>query len=140
MHAKLLQSCPLCNAMDRLLCLWVSPGKNTVVSCYALLQGIFLTQGWKLCLLHLVHWQAGSLPLVPPGKPMFPYAAAAAAKLLQSCLTLCDPMDYSQPGSSVHGESPGKNTGVGCHALLRGSSQPRDQSQVSPIAGGFFTI
>ena len=38
----------------------------------------------------------------------------------QSCLTLCDPMDCSPPGSSVHGDSPGKNTGVGCHALLQG--------------------
>ena len=36
----------------------------------------------------------------------------------QSCLTLCDPMDCSPPGSSVFGDSPGKNTGVGCHALL----------------------
>ena len=35
----------------------------------------------------------------------------------QSCLTLCDPMDCSLPGSSVHGGSPGKNTGVGSHAL-----------------------
>ena len=40
---------------------------------------------------------------------------------LQSCLTLCDPMDCSLPGSSVHGDSPGKNTGVGCHALLQGT-------------------
>ena len=32
----------------------------------------------------------------------------------------CDPMDGSPPGSSVHGDSPGKNTGVGCHALLQG--------------------
>ena len=38
----------------------------------------------------------------------------------QSCLTLCHPMDCSPPGSSVHGDSPGKNTGVGCHALLQG--------------------
>ena len=38
----------------------------------------------------------------------------------QSCLTLCDPMDYSLPGSSVHGDSPGKNTRVGCRALLQG--------------------
>ena len=38
----------------------------------------------------------------------------------QSCLTLCDPMDCSLPGSSVHGDSPGKNTGVGCQALLQG--------------------
>ena len=42
------------------------------------------------------------------------------AQLLQSCLTLCDPMDSSPPGSSIHGDSPGKNTGVGCHALLQG--------------------
>ena len=36
----------------------------------------------------------------------------------QSCLTLCDPMDCSLLGSSVHGDSPGKSTGVGCHTLL----------------------
>ena len=36
----------------------------------------------------------------------------------QSCLILCDPMDCSLPGSSVLGDSPGKNTGVGCHAVL----------------------
>ena len=44
------------------------PDKNTGVGCHALLQGIFPTQGSNqhLCLLH---WQAGSLPLVPPGKP-----------------------------------------------------------------------
>ena len=37
----------------------------------------------------------------------------------QLCPTLCDPMDCSPPGSSVHKDSPGKNTGVGCHALLQ---------------------
>ena len=37
----------------------------------------------------------------------------------QSCQTLCDPMDYSLPGSSVHGIFPGKSTGVGCHFLLQ---------------------
>ena len=36
------------------------------------------------------------------------------------CLNLCNPMDYSPPGSSVHGDSPGKDTRVGCHALLQG--------------------
>ena len=40
----------------------------------------------------------------------------------QSCPTLCNPMDYSPPGSSVHGDSPGKNAGVGCRALLQGIS------------------
>ena len=38
----------------------------------------------------------------------------------ESCPILCDPMDCSPPSSSVHGDSPGKNTGVGCHALLQG--------------------
>ena len=42
------------------------------------------------------------------------------AKSLQSCPTLCDPKDCSPPGSSVYGESPGKNTGVGSHSLLQG--------------------
>ena len=41
------------------------------------------------------------------------------AKLLQSCLILCDLMDCSPSGSSVHGDSPGKNTRVGCHFLLQ---------------------
>ena len=37
----------------------------------------------------------------------------------QLCPILWDPMDCSLPGSSVHGDSPGKNTGVGCHFLLQ---------------------
>ena len=43
----------------------------------------------------------------------------------QLCLTLCDPIDHSPPGSSVHGDSRGKNTGVGCHALLQGIFPPQ---------------
>ena len=43
--------------------------------------------------------------------------AAAAAKLLQSCPTLCDPVDGSPPESLW--DSPAKNTGVGCHFLLQ---------------------
>ena len=45
------------------------------------------------------------------------YAVCLVAQL---CPTLCHPMDCSPPGSSVHGDSPGKNTGVGCPALLQG--------------------
>ena len=59
----------LCNPMEckptRLLCPWDSPGKNTGMGCHALFQRIFLTQGLNLCLLCLVHLQAGSLPLLP---------------------------------------------------------------------------
>ena len=45
--------------------LWDSPGKNTEVGCHALLQDIFPIQGSSLCLLCLLHWPEGSLPLVP---------------------------------------------------------------------------
>ena len=38
----------------------------------------------------------------------------------QLCQTLCDPMDSSLPGSSLPGDSPGKNTGVVCCALTPG--------------------
>ena len=97
----------------------------------------------------------------------------------QLCPTLCDPVDCSPLGSSVHGDSPGKNTEMGCHALFQGifptqgsnpgllhyrqilyhlshhgsprilewvanpfssgSSQPRNRTGVSYIAGRFFT-
>ena len=46
-------------------------------------------------------------------------AAAAAAKSLQPCPTLCNPIDGSPPGSPSPWDSPGKNTGVGCHFLLQ---------------------
>ena len=65
------------------------------------------------------------------------------AKLLQSCLTLCNPLDCSPPGSSVHGDSPGKNTGVGYHALLQRifpNPPIEPASLMSPtLAGEFFT-
>ena len=99
-------------------------------------------------------------------------------KVTQSCPTLCDPMDCSLPGSSVHGDSPDNKTEVSYHSHLQGifptqgsnpglqhcrqilyqlrhkgsprilewvaypfssgSSQPRNRSAVSCIAGGFF--
>ena len=48
-------------------------GKNTGVGSPALLWEIFPTQGSNPCLLCLLHWQAGSLPLAPPGKPIHMY-------------------------------------------------------------------
>ena len=47
-------------------------------------------------------------------------SCAVLSLVAQSCLILCDPMDCSPPGSSVHVDFPGKNTGVGCHAFLQG--------------------
>ena len=67
-------------------------------------------------------------------------ATAAAAKSLQSCLTPCDPIDGSLPGSPVPGirDSPGKNTGVGCHFLLQ-CMKVKSESEVaqsSPTLSG----
>ena len=72
--AKLLQSGPtLCAPVD-----YSPPGgsvhgllqeKNTGVGCHAHLQGIFPTQGSSQHLLRPLHWQAGSLPVTPGGKP-----------------------------------------------------------------------
>ena len=45
---------------------------------------------------------------------------AVLCLVAQSCPALCNPMDCSPPGSSVHGDPPGKNTGVRCHACLQG--------------------
>ena len=61
--------------------------------------------------------------------------------ITQSWPTLCDPMHRSPPGSSVHGDSFQARI-LGCVAMpsSRGSSQPRDRSQVSIIPGRFFTV
>ena len=89
----------------RLLCPWNSPGKNTGVCSHSLFQEVFLTQGLNLHYGQILyHW-------------------ATSVLIAQSCLTLCDPMDCSPPGSSVHGDSAGKNTGVGSHSLLQGIFQ-----------------
>ena len=63
------------------------------------------------------------------------------AKSLESCPTLCDPMDLSLPGSSIW-DSPGKNTGVGSHSLLQRifPTQGSSLHLQSPImVGRFFT-
>ena len=44
----------------------------------------------------------------------------SSGSVAQSCPTLRDPVDCSPPGPSVRGDSPGKSTGVGCHAVLQG--------------------
>ena len=55
-------------------------------------------------------------------------------------LTLCDPVSCSSPGSSIHGDSPGKNTGVGCHALLQGILPIQGLNSGLHITGRFFTV
>ena len=68
------------------------------------------------------------------------HESAMKVKVTQLCLTLCDPMDWSQPGSSVHGIFQDGILEWVAIPFSRGSSQPRDWTQVSHIADGFFTI
>ena len=65
---------------------------------------------------------------------------AAAAKSLQSCPTLCDPIDGSPPGSPVPGILQARIMEWFAMPSSRGPSQPRNKTQVSQVAGGFFTF
>ena len=62
------------------------------------------------------------------------------AKSLQSCPFLCDPMDCSPPDFSVHGFLQARILKWVAISFSRGSPQPRDWTQISHIAGRFFTI
>ena len=73
------------------------------------------------------------LPILPRASELLKQEAVWVISLVlvpQSCLTLCDPMDCSPPGSSVHGDFPGQNTGVGSLSLLQGifATQGRNPS------------
>ena len=64
---------------------------------------------------------------IPKYSFAFNYCAVCLAA--QSCPALCDLMDSSPPGSSVYGDSLGKNTGVSCHALLQGIFSTQGSNQ-----------
>ena len=66
--------------------------------------------------------------------PVHTYTAAAA-KSHQSCLSLCDPIDGDPPGSRPW-NSPGKNTGVGCHFLLQ-CMKVKSESEVTQLCPTF---
>ena len=79
-------------------------------------------------------WKKESTKVKEPGAHES-LACIRVCSVAQLCPTLCDPMDCGPPGSS--GDSPGKNTGVGCHAFLQGIFPT--QGSNSSLAGGFFT-
>ena len=111
-----VKSCPtLCSPMGYSSSVHGTFRQGYWSHCDFILQGIFLLQGWNPSLLH---WKADSLPLSHLEALILRLPPAAAAKSLQSCPTLCDPIDSSPPGSHPW-DTPGKNTGVGCHFLLQ---------------------
>ena len=109
------------------------------LSCSAVC-GNFLDQGSNPWLLH---WQADSLLLSHLGSPVLivirlllwdGYHTCMCAKLLQSCPTLCDPMDCSLPGSFVHGILQAGVLEWVAVSSSRGSSRPRDWTHVSYVS------
>ena len=97
------------------ICAWYLPGKNTGVGCHFLLQGIFLREGSNPWFLH---WKADSLPLSHQGSPSYKIwincwkrtegfeRSVQFSSVVQSCPSLCDPMDCSMPGFLVHHQLP----------------------------------
>ena len=66
--------------------------------------------------------------------------SSVSVSLSQLCLTLCNPMDCSSSGSSVHGILQARILQWVASSFSRGSSQPRDQIQISHTEGRFFTV
>ena len=69
-----------------------------------------------------------------------PESGKVKVLVIQSCPTLCNPVDCSPPGSSVHGILQARILEWVAISFSRQSSRPRDQTQVSCTAGRFFTI
>ena len=120
--------------------------------------GIFLDQGSNLCLLH---WQVDSLPLSCHGrlkcdvltqinspwnrskevwKTQKKLMHSFISSVAQSRPTLCDPMNRSTSGLPVHEILQARMLDWVAISFSRASSQFRDQTQISYIAGGVLTI
>ena len=124
---------------------WDSRGKNTGVGCHFLLQCMKVKSESEVpqsCLtlsdpmdcslpgssIHgifqarVLEWVAIAFSKRMLTSALFTYSktGCCCCSVSKLCPTLCDHVDCSSPGSSVHGDSPGKNTRVGCHTLLQG--------------------
>ena len=116
-----------------------SPGKNTTVGCHALLQGIFPTQGWNPGLQHCtrilyqlshqasLYGRLGFLKCLPTESNYILKKSLSRVRL------------FATPWTIVRGLLQARIVGWVAFPFSRGSSQPRDGTQVSRIAGGFFT-
>ena len=107
----------------RLLRPWDFPGESTGVGCHCLLHWPNLEE---IIWVGQTIWNNKSLYVIVQVFKLFwePPAWVLLFSVLlccaQSCPTLCNPVDCNPPSCSVHGDSPGKTTGVGCHTLFQG--------------------
>ena len=121
-----------------LLCPWGFPGKNTGVGCHFLLQGIFQTHKSNSHLMSLLHYrwilylwvviascfksyfsELRILPIRIVWTLPNMFVHACICSVAQSWPTLCNSIDLT-PKAHQSKHSPGKNTGVGFHALIQG--------------------
>ena len=102
--------------------LW--PDSNPLHTITSTFENIYCRNSWKLILLN----EENTIK------------CESESEVAQSCLTLCDPMDCSLPGSSIHGIFQTRILKWVAISFSRESSQLRDQTQVSCIAGRLLTI
>ena len=120
----------------RLPCLWNSPGKNIGVGCHALLQGTFpehhRQRAHRLNPVHVYYLKG-----LTASSPLQNHKAQAGTPLSWDAfafLPLCDPVDCSLPGSSVHRILQARILEWVAMPSSKGSSHPRDQTPVSYVS------
>ena len=128
---------------------WDSPGKNTGVGCHFLLQCRKVkSQRKSLSRVQLLVTSWTAAYQAPPSMRFsrqvywsgVPLPFISTREVTQSCPTLCDPMDCSPPGSSIHGIFQARVLEWVAISFFRGSSPPRNRTRVSCIVGRCFTI
>ena len=116
-----------------------SPGKgNGSLFQYSCLENPMDRGAWQAT-VHGFARVGHDLETKPPSSP-FLLTPRAMSEVSQSCPTLCNPMDCSLPGSLVHGILQARILKWVAISFSKGSSRPRDQTQVSCIVGRRFTI
>ena len=142
--AQSLQPCPaLCDLMDGSL-----PGTSVPGILQArILEWVAIPSSWESsqprdqtpCLVHLLHWQEGSLPQSPPGKPEIMHRRCQVHSFLFVCFLSPLVVSNSLWPLGVYGILQARIPEWVAFPFSKGSSKPRDQTQVSHIAGRFFT-
>ena len=109
---------------------WANSGRQWRAGKLGMLQSMALQKSDMICWLN-------SNNIQPLCNFLFLWSEGEVA---QSCLILCDPMDCSLPGSSIHGIFQARVLEWGAISFSRGSSSPKDQTRVSHIVGRHFTV
>ena len=123
-----------------------SPHPVPGLPCLALPCLAGATFPWLTCHINarIYHLPSFPCPYISLPWPYFTFLIihieVCVCLVIQSCLTLCDLEDRCPPGSSVRGILQARILEWVAVLSSRGSSQPRDQTQISHIAGGFFTL